>query len=133
MTLSLPNRIHSLPSSLVLGHWDYRCVQPRRGQAHFDLLSGQGSHICFMKYTVAFFIGFHGCEPLCGCWELNSGPLEEQPVLLSAEPSFQPPEHTKKAQLEIESGGAEHSGALWEFLLKSLCLQAHPTLAKSNS
>ena len=32
-----------------------------------------------------------GYEPLCGCWELNSGPLEEQPVLLTAEPSFQPP------------------------------------------
>jgi hypothetical protein len=28
-----------------------------------------------------------GCEPPCGCWELNSGPLEEQP--LTAEPSFQ--------------------------------------------
>jgi hypothetical protein len=24
------------------------------------------------------------------CWELNLGPLEEQPVLLSAEPSLQP-------------------------------------------
>jgi hypothetical protein len=24
------------------------------------------------------------CEPLCGCWELNSGPLEEQSVLLTA-------------------------------------------------
>jgi hypothetical protein len=22
-----------------------------------------------------------GCEPPCGCWELNSGPLEEQSVL----------------------------------------------------
>jgi hypothetical protein len=21
-----------------------------------------------------------GCEPPCGCWELNSGPLEEQSV-----------------------------------------------------
>ena len=21
-----------------------------------------------------------GCEPPCGCWELNSGPQEEQPV-----------------------------------------------------
>jgi hypothetical protein len=30
-----------------------------------------------------------GCKPPCGCWELNSGPLEEQLVLLSAEPSFQ--------------------------------------------
>ena len=31
-----------------------------------------------------------GCEPPCGCWELNSGPLEEQSVLLTPEPSFQP-------------------------------------------
>jgi hypothetical protein len=31
-----------------------------------------------------------GCEPPCGCWELNSGPLEEQSVLLPAEPSRQP-------------------------------------------
>jgi hypothetical protein len=30
------------------------------------------------------------CEPPCGCWELNSGPLEEQPVLLTTEPSRQP-------------------------------------------
>jgi hypothetical protein len=28
-----------------------------------------------------------GCKPPCGCWELNSGPLEEQSVLLTAEPS----------------------------------------------
>jgi hypothetical protein len=25
-----------------------------------------------------------GCEPPCGCWDLNSGPLEEQSVLLLA-------------------------------------------------
>ena len=31
------------------------------------------------------------CEPQCGCWDLNSGPLEEQSVLLTAEPSHQPP------------------------------------------
>jgi hypothetical protein len=30
-----------------------------------------------------------GCKPLCGGWELNSGPLEEQSVLLTAEPSLQ--------------------------------------------
>ena len=29
-----------------------------------------------------------GCELPCGCWKLNSGPLQEQ-VLLNAEPSFQ--------------------------------------------
>jgi hypothetical protein len=33
-----------------------------------------------------------GCEPPCGCWDLNSGPLVEQSVvLLTAEPSLQPP------------------------------------------
>jgi hypothetical protein len=32
-----------------------------------------------------------GCEPPCGCWELNSRPLDEQSVLLTAEPSLQPP------------------------------------------
>ena len=31
-----------------------------------------------------------GCEPPCGCWELNSGPLEEQPLLLTTELSLQP-------------------------------------------
>ena len=31
-----------------------------------------------------------GCEPPCGGWELNSRPLEEQPVLLTAELSHSP-------------------------------------------
>jgi hypothetical protein len=31
-----------------------------------------------------------GCEPPCGCWELNSGPLEEQLVLLTSELYLQP-------------------------------------------
>ena len=31
-----------------------------------------------------------GCEPPCGCWDLNSGPSEEESVLLTAEPSLQP-------------------------------------------
>jgi hypothetical protein len=31
-----------------------------------------------------------GCEPSCSCWDLNSGPLEEKPVFLTAEPSLQP-------------------------------------------
>jgi hypothetical protein len=29
-------------------------------------------------------------EPPCGCWDLNSEPLEEQSVLLTTEPSLQP-------------------------------------------
>ena len=32
-----------------------------------------------------------GCEPPCGFWELNSGLLKEQSVLLTIEPSLQPP------------------------------------------
>jgi hypothetical protein len=39
-----------------------------------------------------------GCKPPCGCWELNSGPLEEQPVLLTAEPSLQPDYKVFKVQ-----------------------------------
>jgi hypothetical protein len=31
-----------------------------------------------------------GCEPPCGCRDLNSGPSEEQSVLLPANPSRQP-------------------------------------------
>jgi hypothetical protein len=52
------------------------------------------------EYTVAVFRHIRkknasdpiieGCEPSHGCWELNSGPLEERPVLLTAEPSLQP-------------------------------------------
>jgi hypothetical protein len=34
-----------------------------------------------------------GCEPPCGCWEVNSGTLEEQSVFLPAEPSYQPPHY----------------------------------------
>jgi hypothetical protein len=49
------------------------------------------------KYTVAVFrrqkrdsgLVTDGCEPPCGCWDLNSGPPEEQSVLLTAEPSLQ--------------------------------------------
>ena len=33
---------------------------------------------------------YRWCEPSCGCWELNSGPLVEQSVLLTSEPSLQP-------------------------------------------
>jgi hypothetical protein len=31
-----------------------------------------------------------GCEPPCGCWDLNSGPSEEQSMFLISEPSHQP-------------------------------------------
>ena len=31
-----------------------------------------------------------GCELPCGCWELNSGPLQEQEVFLYIEPFLRP-------------------------------------------
>jgi hypothetical protein len=31
-----------------------------------------------------------GCERPCGCWNLNTGPLQELSVLLTTEPSLQP-------------------------------------------
>jgi hypothetical protein len=33
----------------------------------------------------------HGCELPCGCCKRNLGPLQEQQVLLTAEPSLQSP------------------------------------------
>ena len=57
------------------------------------------SFIIICNYTVAVFrqhqkrasdLITDGCEPPCGCWDLNSGPLEEQSVLLTPEPSLQP-------------------------------------------
>ena len=47
-----------------------------------------------------------GCEPLCGCWDLNSGPWEEKSVLLPAKPSCQPRLGTLKPSLlpQAQSG-----------------------------
>jgi hypothetical protein len=46
-----------------------------------------------------------GCEPPCGCWELNSGPLEEQSVLLTTEPSLQPSLYRHTAFEGVQSEG----------------------------
>jgi hypothetical protein len=40
----------------------------------------------------------NSCQPSCGCWELNLGPLEEQPVLLTTESSLQPENGLKLRQ-----------------------------------
>jgi hypothetical protein len=48
-----------------------------------------------------------GCEPPCGCWDLNSGPLEEQSVLLTAEPSLQPPVVCFLRQVYVALAGLE--------------------------
>lgn len=55
----------------------------------------QTCFVCIYICTPEQSIGSHkttavgGCEPLCGCWELNSGLLQEQPVFLTTEQSFQ--------------------------------------------
>ena len=48
-------------------------------------------HVCLVHTDNRRDMGFLGtglidyCEPPCGCWELNTGPLEEQVVLLITE------------------------------------------------
>jgi hypothetical protein len=60
-----------------------------------DFLKKRFIYLC--EYIVAVFRHSRGvqkillqmvCEPPCGCWELNSGPLEEQSVLLTTEPAL---------------------------------------------
>jgi hypothetical protein len=43
-----------------------------------------------MQQKRALNLIMDGCEPPCGCWDLNTGSLEEQSVLLTIEPSLQP-------------------------------------------
>jgi hypothetical protein len=49
------------------------------------------------------------CEPPCSCWELNSGPLDEQTVLLTAEPSLQPHQFSFRGRLPSQPGFNEKS------------------------
>ena len=53
----------------------------------------------------------NGCEPPCGYWELNSGPLEEQPVRLTSEPSVQPQNWVFMFCLEMDLVHARCSAA----------------------
>jgi hypothetical protein len=64
-----------------------------------QLCSQAQRFIIIHKYTVADFrhtrrrhqilLRVGRCESPCSCWDLNSGPSEEQSVLLPAEPSCQ--------------------------------------------
>ena len=50
-------------------------------------------HACLCKGVRSLgTAGLGSGELPCGCWELNSGPLEEQSVLPSAEPLLQLPD-----------------------------------------
>ena len=61
-----------------------------------------GPNICLLLYISALELSLDtpeegsdlimdGCEPPCGYWDLNSGPSEEQSVLLTTAPSLQTP------------------------------------------
>jgi hypothetical protein len=52
------------------------------------------------------------CELPCKSWELNLGPLEEQPVLLITESFLQPPSF-----IFLKEGGGTREMALWQELL----------------
>ena len=54
-----------------------------------------------------------GCEPPCGCWELNSGPMWEQSVLLTSESSLQPPDFLIFPELP---------GSTWAHFIWYLCM-----------
>jgi hypothetical protein len=87
----LNSEIH-LP--LALECWDQRHV------CHTLLALSLFKNICLytihysclqtLQKTASDFVT-DGCEPPCGCWDLNSGPVEEQSALLNAEPSHQSP------------------------------------------
>ena len=50
-------------------------------------------HVCLCKGVQSPGTGAtESYELPCGCWDLNLSPLEEQLVLLTAEPSLQPPQ-----------------------------------------
>jgi hypothetical protein len=62
------------------------CVREReREKGREREREGEREYVAFPGTEVT-----DNCELSHGCWELNPGPLEEQPVLLTAEPSLQP-------------------------------------------
>ena len=55
-------------------------------------------HVCvMMAELLELELQIDSCELPCGCWELNSGPLEEQSEFLTTEPFLQPQELILKA------------------------------------
>jgi len=67
-------------------------------------------HRCFLRHQRRTSDPItDGCEPPCGFWELNSGPLEEQSVLLTAESSLQPLQSTKASGVVCWARGMRQS------------------------
>ena len=91
----------ALPASLVLSPAMKVCGSHTKQQ---NAIQGQGFafilcalvfylHVCLYEGVRSPGTGdTDSCELTCGCWELNPGPLKEQPVPITAEPSLQPPQ-----------------------------------------
>jgi hypothetical protein len=72
---------------------------PKRRVAFFSFVCLRPIYLTLCFRRMCTFLQTHqkrasdpitdGCEPPCGCWDLNSRPLEEQSVLLTSEPSLQ--------------------------------------------
>jgi hypothetical protein len=88
----LPGILKALPRYSILNHSISVCMYVMHiCTMHVHIYM----YICYLfnvcEYTIAPFLQTHlkgasdpitdGCEPPCGCWELNSGPLKEQSVL----------------------------------------------------
>jgi hypothetical protein len=56
-----------------------------------------------------------GCEPPCGCWKLNSGPSEEQSVLVPA--SLQPTNASASQVLGLKVCATNCPAHIWLFLI----------------
>jgi hypothetical protein len=97
-----PQHQSSRPHAFSSKSFIYRAISAAPGKCiilKFSLSLSQKIylfHVC--EYTVAVFRHTRrghwipitgGCELPCGYWELNSGPLEKQSVLLPAEPALQ--------------------------------------------
>lgn len=91
------------------------------------------------KYTVALFRYTQkrapiadGCEPLCGCWELKSGPLKEQSVCLTTQPSLQPPPTLWVLRVELRSSRLAQWVKLHVAMPDNLSLMPWPSALISN-
>jgi hypothetical protein len=92
----------AFPRSSLHTEGDRLCTLGRHeslGQARGSVLGFILKYIFFYFYMSTLSLSSDTPEesirshykPPCGCWELNSGTLEEQAVLLTAEPSLLPP------------------------------------------
>ena len=71
------------------------------------------------------------CETTCECWELNPG-LEEQQVLLTAEPSLQPSFSFLKRQFLLQQLDEINEGSLLD-LSTNVCLKAQKHQVSTTS